>query len=220
VELSPYVIFDLDDTLVHSDAVRKAFALVADALQIARDVLTRTLDTLPGRPAREIFEALGLPDEQASDATGRFLAELDELNRQAPPVAYPDAGETLRELAACGVRLMLSTGSSPERARRVLDQEGWDAFVVVLGSDDDCSKGAAHYDRMAAEAPDGSWTLRAVTVGDSPADMRLGAEHGVPVRIGIDRDGDPRPLFAAGATHVVGALADIVPIVTAFSLAA
>ena len=52
-----------------------------------------------------------------------------------------------------------------------------------------------------------------MTVGDSPQDMRLGAEHGVPVRIGIDRDGDPRSLFAAGATHVVTALKDIVPIV-------
>ena len=110
---------------------------------------------------------------------------------------------------------MLSTGSSPERARRVLDQEGWDAFAVVLGSDHDCSKGSAHYDRMAEEAPTAtsSWTRRAVTVGDSPHDMRLGAEHGVPVRIGVDRDGDPRSLFAAGATHVVTALKDIVPIV-------
>jgi hypothetical protein len=50
--------------------------------------------------------------------------------------------------------------------------------------------------------------------------MRLGAEHGVPLRIGIDRDGNSQPLFAAGATHVVRELADIVPIVTAFSFAA
>jgi hypothetical protein len=35
----------------------------------------------------------------------------------------------------------------------------------------------------------------------------------VPVRIGIDRDGDPRALFAAGATHVVRALAEVVSIV-------
>ena len=91
----------------------------------------------------------------------------------------------------------------------MLDQEGWDAFTVVLGSDDTCRKGRAHYERIAAHAPDPAWTRHAITVGDSPADMRLGAEHGVPVRIGIDRDGDPRPLLAAGATHVVGALADI-----------
>jgi len=184
VEPSRYVIFDLDDTLV-----------------------------LPGRPALEIFEALGLARARAIKATERFLAELEELNAQAPPVPYPDAGRTLRELAADGAQLMLSTGSSPERARRVLDQEGWDGFTVVLGSDAACSKGTAHYDRMAAEAPDPSWTSRAVTVGDSPQDMRLGAEHGVPMRIGVNRSGDPRALFAAGATHFVNALAEIVPIV-------
>jgi phosphoglycolate phosphatase-like HAD superfamily hydrolase len=215
VETPRYVIFDLDDTLVHSDAVRVAFAIVADGFAISEEVLTRTLDALPGRPAREVFEALGLSAEHAVAATQRFLRELDELNRTAPPVAYPDADTTLRELAAHGAQLMLSTGSSPQRARSVLDHEGWDAFRLVLGSDHGCHKGPAHYDRMAQEATDAgeAWTRRAITVGDSPHDMRLGAEHGVPVRIGVDRDGDPQSLFAAGATHVVTALRDIVPIV-------
>jgi phosphoglycolate phosphatase-like HAD superfamily hydrolase len=218
VEPSRYVIFDLDDTLVHSDAVREAFAVVAAGRGIAREVLTRTLDNLPGQPARKIFEALGLDRGAAVAATDRFLAELDERNRQAPPVAYPDADATLRELAAAGAQLMLSTGSSTERAQSVLDQEGWNGFTVVLGSDDDCLKGNAHYERISAQATDHTWTRRAVTVGDSPSDMRLGAEHGVPVRIGIDRDGDPRPLLAAGATHVVSALADVIPIVAATPL--
>ena len=217
MEHSRYVIFDLDDTLVHSDAVRVAFGIVADAFGIARDVLTRTLDNLPGRPAREIFEALGLGPRHAIAATSRFLGELDELNRKAPPTAYPDATNTLQELARHGARLMLSTGSSPERARRVLDQEGWDGFAVVLGSDRGCSKGAAHYDRMREQATEGdaTWTSRAVTMGDSPQDMRLALEHGVPVRIGVDRGNNPRKLFAAGATHVVTALKDVVPIVAA-----
>ncbi len=214
MEPSRYVIFDLDDTLVHSDAVREAFAVVAGAYSIAREVLVRTLDSLPGRPAREIFEVLGFGRTAAFAATDQFLAELDERNRHAPPIAYPDADETLRELAASGAQLLLSTGSSPERARRVLDQEGWDRFTVVLGSDATCSKGAAHYERISAQAADERWTRHAVTVGDSPSDMRLGAEHGVPVRIGIDRDGDPRALYAAGATHVVSALANILPILS------
>ncbi len=213
MEPSRYVIFDLDDTLVHSDAVREAFAITVDAYGIRPRRLLRTLDALPGRPALEIFEALGLPRAHAIKAAERFLAELDELNAQAPPVPYPDADMTLRELAAYGAQLMLSTGSSPERARRVLDQEGWDGFTVVLGSDAGCSKGSAHYDRMAEEAPDPLWTSRAITVGDSAQDMRLGAEHGVPIRIGVNRGGDPRALFAAGATHVVNALAEIMPIV-------
>jgi phosphoglycolate phosphatase-like HAD superfamily hydrolase len=95
-----YVIFDLDDTLVHSGAVRKAFATVAAAYGIDQRLLTDTLDTHPGRPAREIFEALGLGRRAAVAATKRFLDVLDALNHFAPPVAYPDADTTLRELAA------------------------------------------------------------------------------------------------------------------------
>jgi phosphoglycolate phosphatase-like HAD superfamily hydrolase len=215
MERSRYVIFDLDDTLVHSDAVRAAFASVADVYGIDQRLMTRTLDRLPGRPAREIFVVLGLASEEAAAASECFLARLDELNRRVPTVAYPDADRTLRELAARGSTLMLSTGSSPERARTVLDEQGWDAFTVVLGSDQSCRKGRAHYQRFTDAAPDPAWARRAITVGDSPSDMRLAAEHGVPVRIGIDRDGDPRPLLAAGATHVVGALADILTIIPA-----
>ena len=209
------MLFDLDDTLVHSDAVREAFAVVARGHGIAADALATTLDALPGRPALEVFEALGLSGAAARSATSRFLSVLDELNDRVPAVAYPDADAVVRELAARGSTLLLSTGSSPARARRVLEQEGWDAFEVVLGSEPSCTKGHAHYDRISAEAADGGWVRDAVTIGDSPADMRLGAEHGVPVRIGIDRDGDPRSLLAAGATHVVRALADILPIVIA-----
>jgi phosphoglycolate phosphatase-like HAD superfamily hydrolase len=215
-----YVIFDLDDTLVHSDAVREAFGVVGDAHGVEHATLTRTLDTLPGRPAREIFAAVGLGRSRAKAATRRFLHVLDELNAAAPPVAYPDADTTLRELAAGGAELMLSTGSSTERARRVLDREGWHAFTVVLGSDEQCSKGTAHYDWIAQRTPDREWTNRAATVGDSPQDMRLGVEHGVATRIGIDRDGDPQSLFAAGATHVVSALAEVVSIVASIQIAA
>jgi phosphoglycolate phosphatase-like HAD superfamily hydrolase len=211
-----YVIFDLDDTLVHSSAVRAAFACVATARGISLDLLTSTLDTLPGRPAREVFEALGFGERDAIAATDAFLTRLDELNCDLPTVAYEDADAVLKALAARGSTLMLSTGSSPERARQVLGQEGWDTnFTVVLGSDDTCRKGKEHYERFTAVAPDPRWAHKAITVGDSPADMRLGAEHGVPVRIGIDRDGDPRPLLAAGATHVVDTLADILEIIAA-----
>ena len=138
---------------------------------------------------------------------------LFRSNGALPTVAYADADETLRELARSGSTLVLSTGSSPERARQVLEKEGWDAFTVVLGSDDSCPKGEAHYKQLAAHAPDPAWVDKAVTIGDSPADMRLGLQHGVPVRIGIDRDGDPHKLLAAGATHVVDALADVLSII-------
>ena len=210
-----YVIFDLDDTLVHSDAVRAAFGVVAEEMGVTRASMSSLLDAMPGRPAFEIFLALGLRRAAARAAAGRFLSLLHDLDSELPTVAYPDAASTLQALEALGSTLMLSTGSSPARAARVLEQEGWDAFSLVLGSDRETLKGAAHYEQISAEATSSDWTSHAATIGDSPRDMRLGAEHGVPIRIGIDRDGDASALLEAGATHVVSTLSDILPILTA-----
>jgi phosphoglycolate phosphatase-like HAD superfamily hydrolase len=209
-----YVIFDLDDTLVHSDAVRSAFGVVAEELGVARSEMASLLDSMPGRPAFEIFLRLGLRRSAARAAAGRFLSLLHDLDTELPTVAYPDAADTLRALEASGSTLMLSTGSSPARAQRVLEQEGWNTFSLVLGSSRESLKGADHFDQISAEATSG-WTAHAATVGDSPRDMRLAAEHGIRVRIGIDRDGDASALVAAGATHVVRALSDILPILAA-----
>jgi len=208
------VIFDLDDTLVHSDAVRAAFGVVAEELGVERADMAALLDAMPGRPAFEIFAALGLRRDAARAAAGRFMSLLHDLNAQLPTVAYPDAESTLRALEASGSTLMLSTGSSPARAQQVLAQQGWDAFSLVLGSSRESLKGSDHFQQISAEAST-DWTAHAATVGDSPRDMRLGAEHGVPVRIGIDRDGDAAALVAAGATHVVSSLSDILPILVA-----
>jgi phosphoglycolate phosphatase-like HAD superfamily hydrolase len=208
-----YVIFDLDDTLVHSAAVREAFGVVADEFGIERVSLAAALDGLPGRPAVEIFLALGFPRASARAAAARFLGLLHDLSGELPTVPYPDAGPTLRALASSGSTLMLSTGSTAERAHAVLREQGWQEFSLVLGSSDGSLKGSEHFARIdATVAPD--WVASSATIGDSPRDMRLAAEAGVPLRIGIDRDGDPTPLVEAGATHVVATLADVLPILT------
>ncbi len=210
-----YVIFDLDDTLVHSAAVRRAFRHVAARDGIPGARVDAACDALPGRSAFEIFEALGLPRDDAADAAVAFLARLEELNRELPPVAYGDADETLRAMCAGGLHLMLSTGSPGHRARQVLEEKGWAHFRLVLGSEATCRKGRDHFDLMSAHVGAPRWTGQAATISDSPEDMRAGAEQGVPVRIGLARRADEPALRAAGATHVVERLADAVPIVLA-----
>lgn len=211
-----YVIFDLDDTLVHSAAVRRAFADVAAEHGIGAAQVEEACDTLPGRPAREIFAALGLGEQAAQEAAARFVALLEALNEELPTVPYPDAGETLRAVRERGVQMFLSTGSPDERARRVLEAEGWEGFELVLGSGPQRRKGAEHFRVLREHLAGAEWAAEAATVGDSPEDMRLGAQHGVPVRIGLARRADARAeLRRAGATHVVRSLADIVPILAA-----
>ena len=201
-----YVIFDLDETLVHSDAVRRAFASVASERGIGPDAVHAVCDAHPGCSAAAIFEALGYEPADAAAAGMRFLRRLEELDRELPAVPYADAEATLRAMRAGGAHLILSTGSSPERAERVLAEEGWGEFELVLGSEPAGRKGPEHFRAMADFAGEEDWTTRAATIGDRPSDMRLGLEHGVPVRIGLDRCADADALRAAGATHVVRSL--------------
>ncbi|HEX8101066.1 MAG TPA: HAD family hydrolase [Solirubrobacteraceae bacterium] len=210
-----YVIFDLDDTLVHSAAVRRAFSDVAADHGITPEQVDAACDELPGRPAAVIFQALGLGAAAAEAAAARFVAQLEALNAELPTIPYPDAGETLRAVREHGVHMILSTGSPAERAQRVLAEAGWEGFELVLGSGPARRKGAEHFDAMCEHLHGGEWAGQAATVGDSPEDMRLGAENGVPVRIGLARRCDPAALLRAGATHVVRSLADIVPIIAA-----
>jgi phosphoglycolate phosphatase len=210
-----YVIFDLDDTLVHSDAVRAAFARAGREHAVDADAFARELDGTPGRRAREVFEAAGLDAATARAAEERFVALLAEIDEQYPAVAYPDADDTLRALASHGSTLMLATGSPQERAQAVIRRHGWEHFAAVVGSAPGKRKGPEQYATLDRHAGDPGWRLRAATVGDRPEDMRLGAEHGVAVRIGVERHGDGERLRAAGATHVVAALADVLPILAA-----
>jgi phosphoglycolate phosphatase-like HAD superfamily hydrolase len=211
-----YVIFDLDDTLVHSDAVRHAFCEVAAAHGIDAAAVNAACDALPGRPALNIFEAVGLPRDDAADAAVAFLACLERANAVADAVSYPDADRTLRIVREHASKLFLSTGSPEHRARRVLADHGWRLFDLVLGGGDANMKGPGHFDVMSRHLRGWRrWTRQAAAVGDSPQDMRLAAEHGVAVRIGVDRGSDARALRAHGATHVVERLADVVPIIAA-----
>lgn len=210
-----YVIFDLDDTLVHSDAVRQAFCDVAAERGVAPEIVNAVCDTRPGQPALNIFEALGYKRDDAAEAAVAFLARLEELNEELPTLPYDDAGATLRALREQGADLILSTGSPAERAHRVLSESGWDAFSLVLGSNAGCRKGPDHFGVIDDHLDAPRWTGDAATVGDSPHDMRLAADHGVPVRIGLARSRDATTLRAAGATHVVSELSEIVPILAA-----
>lgn len=212
-----FVIFDLDDTLVHSAAVRRAFCHVAARDGIPGERVEAVCDRLPGRSAFAIFEALDLPRDDAADAAVAFLARLEELNEELPPVAYGDADATLRAMLDSGLHLILSTGSSGDRAHRVLRERGWESFALVLGSEETCRKGPDHFDAVSAHLGAPRWTGQAATISDSPQDMREGVQQGVPVRIGLARRADVAELRAAGATHVVEHLADVVPIVLAAS---
>ena len=80
METSRYVIFDLDDTLVHSDAVRVAFAIVADAFAISRDTLIGA-EFADGMTLDDYIDVDGLPTGGAVRASLGLASNLADIER-------------------------------------------------------------------------------------------------------------------------------------------
>ncbi len=99
-----YVIFDLDDTLVHSDAVRKAFATVADAYGIDGDHLTRDA----GRPSR------AGPRARSSTRSASTRARRSRPPRASSRSSTSSTSTRRRSRTRTPTR---RCGSSPPRAR-------------------------------------------------------------------------------------------------------
>lgn len=199
-----YVVFDLDRTLVRSDHLPAAWERACHANGVSAERGMAALHQHMGMPAAEIFALLGVPDPRAA------AEQFNEAMEAAPPVAFPGADAALRQLAAHGVRMFLSTGSHPPLMHKVLVQHNWQTlFAVALGTSATANKGLEHYRRFSAD--DDAFGSHALAVGDGTHDMLFAAQAGVRWRCGIS-GGDQRlaeQLAGAGANLMVDTVADL-----------
>jgi putative hydrolase of the HAD superfamily len=162
-----------------------------------------------GEMARWALEALGLERTSLGREVAGALAEVS-LTQEVVPL--PGAAETLRELAACDVRLALvcDTGFSPGRVvRKLLERTGLLEPLEVQVFSDEVGVPKPHpRPFLAALGPLGVPPCDALHVGDlKRTDVAGGREIGMrTVRIcevHDDRDGLP------DADHVVGSHAEL-----------
>ena len=132
------ILFDLDGTLVNSDAGHEA-AYLAVLREHCPEALDRfSYDQLKGRPTREAFRHLGLDEELAP------LKQLDyrrQVARGDVPI-LPGAFDLLEELRSRKHRLFLVTGASREGTDAVLRAHNLDVFFegLVVGEDTNFGK--------------------------------------------------------------------------------
>ena len=210
------IIFDLDGTLINSEAI----LLGAQIETFARHGLTH-----PGREAGlgivgltlnvALMRLAGLdqPDEALTET---YREVFGAMRRQAETDAsldeplFPGVAETLALLAARpGLKLGIATGKSRRGAEYIVERHGWqDLFATIQTADDVPSK--PHPGMiLRAMAETGAVPERTAMVGDSSFDIEMAVAAGV-APVAVSWGFQPvAGLVALGAKHVLDSFADL-----------
>lgn len=189
------VIFDLDGTLVDTEAVWTI------ALTRWLDAHGKTYEAsfqkeLMGRPGvenirliRERYGIQGDDDALIAERTRHFRQAFDEIGF----VPKPGARELIDALAETDVKIGLATASEREYAERALESLGCRSYFIAVTCGEDVKNGKPHPDIFLAAAQRiGVEPLTAVGVEDSPSGVASAKSAGFKV-VGVV---DPRYLDA------------------------
>jgi len=173
----PYVLFDLDGTLVDSGAMILASFRHATRTVLAREIPDEQLAALVG--GMNIHEQMRSLDPARVDDLVRVYREHNEP-LHADLQAFPGVEDLLAELSAQGRKLGVVTSKrrrTVDLAFAVLPIEQFFAVVVTSG---DTDRHKPHPDPVLfALERLGADPAEAAFVGDSPFDVRAGKAAGV-----------------------------------------
>ena len=180
---APLAIWDVDGTLVDSRETIAACMAAGFASAGQPD---------PGYERTRIIVGLSLPEAVATMApelspalhvaiTDGYRAAFQQLHADASYAEplYPGAAELLARLAAAGWRQAVATGKSRKGLDRVIAANGWGALFTSLHCSDDGPGKPRPAMVQAALAATGTPAERAVMIGDTAHDMRMGRAAGV-----------------------------------------
>ncbi len=206
-------------TVADGGLVLAAFGAALDDMGVEdpgeRDRMTAYVVATMGESKIAVFRALTGDEDAARRANLAFEAAYGRMI--GTTTALPGALDTITELRSTGVRVTLTTGFSRHTTDALLDHLGWrDAVDLSLCPADARGRGRPYPDMvLTAALALGVDDVRDVAVvGDTASDIRSGLSAGASIVAGVltgahDRD----RLAAAGATHVLDGVADIVVLI-------
>ncbi|KPF63495.1 hypothetical protein IP69_19105 [Bosea sp. AAP35] len=204
------IIFDLDGTLINSEAILLAaqvetFArhgLVHPGREAGLGVVGLTLDIalmrLGGLPAPDA--ALAETYKQVFGAM-RQQAQIDSALDEP---LFPGVAETLAALAETpGVKLGIATGKSRRGADYIIARHGWEGLFATVQTADDAPSKPHPGMILRALAETGAAPQRTAMVGDASFDIEMARAAGV-VPVAVSWGFQPvAHLVALGARHVL-----------------
>ena len=195
-------------TAVTDAGITPGSAPHADALTVVRDTM--------GQAKIEVVRLI-LGDEDAAQAANTaFEHAYAGLLAGGAVTALPGAENLLHALRAAGLKICLTTGFAPTTRDVIVEHLGWGPLVDLTLSPADVGRGRPWPDMILAAVrvleiggPD------AVAVaGDTPSDVQAGVAAGAAIVAGVlTGTGTVADLGAAGATHILDSVTDLLPLV-------
>ncbi|MFC8916245.1 phosphonatase-like hydrolase [Streptomyces sp. NPDC057116] len=211
------VVLDMAGTTVADGGlVEEAFAAAARAVGTEPDarMLGHVRATM-GESKISVFRHLFGDEDRAQRANTAFEEAYGELVAAGRIAPVPGAADAVRALRDQGRTVVLTTGFARVTQDAILDALGWRDLVglTLCPADTPGGRGRPHPDMVLAAllrtgAADG---VRDVAVaGDTSYDMLSGVRAGAGVVAGVLTGAhDAAALRGAGATHVLGSVAEL-----------
>ena len=209
---------DMAGTTVRDDGlVEQAFtvAIAGEGLERGSPGYERALTIVRktmGQSKIDVFRLI-LGDPARAAATNELFEEAyADLVADGLITPIPGAAETVAALRGAGVKVALTTGFARPTQDAILSTLGWRDLADIALTPSDVGRGRPYPDLvLGAAARLGVADLRTVAVvGDTPSDVLSGLRAGAGMSAGVLTGvTDRQTLLAAGATHVLGSVAEL-----------
>lgn len=217
---SRLVVLDMAGTTVADDGlVERAFSTATRALGVTpggaeHERQLAYVRATMGESKISVFRHLFEGEERAQRANTEFERAYAELVRAGHCEPVPGAPGALEELRASGRSVVLTTGFARSTQDAILEALGWrDMVDGTLCPADVSGRGRPYPDMVLAAllrtgAADD--VAEIAVAGDTAYDMRSGLRSGAAVVAGVLTGAhDSEALREAGATHVLGSVAEL-----------
>lgn len=213
------VVFDMAGTTVEdSGLVQQSFAAADEHAGLSHNaedkarMLAYVTETM-GQSKIEVFRHLsGGNEEQAQSANKAFERCYAQLVRDGNCSAIPGAEELLHTLRSTGVTTALTTGFASETQQAILTALDWRDIADIVLCPGDGVRGRPFPDMpLTALLRTGAPSVQSMlVVGDTTSDIVSGLRSGARAVVGVLTGAhDADQLRAAGATHILGSVAEL-----------
>lgn len=221
------VVFDMAGTTVEDSGLVQQSFLAADSYaglsktEADREDMLRYVSDTMGQSKIVVFRHLARGnEEQAQAANKEFERCYAQLVAEGNCSPIPGAEDVIASLRSRGVKTALTTGFAKETQTAIVDALGWQDLADIVLCPGPGVRGRPHPDMplTALMRTETESVASMIVVGDTSSDVTSGLRAGARASVGVLTGAhDTAQLSAAGATHILGSVADLPTLVASLS---